>query len=121
MLENSKIDYFNPVVENWNEEAQAEEERQKWEECDIHLYYITPQMKGFFSLIELMDSMAQNTFAVFAYHRDGFDEQQLKSLVAIDNLIKKRYQKKCILISKRYEEEVTKEIVKVLNWLNSDD
>ena len=27
------IDYFNPVVEDWTPECQAEEERQKNEEC----------------------------------------------------------------------------------------
>ena len=29
-----KIDYFNPVVEDWTPECQAEEERQKNEECN---------------------------------------------------------------------------------------
>ena len=40
-----KIDYFNPVVKDWNEEAQAEEERQK-AESDFCLYVITPKMTG---------------------------------------------------------------------------
>lgn len=35
------IDYFNPVVEDWTPECQAEEERQKNEECQ----YIDKQYK----------------------------------------------------------------------------
>ena len=38
-----KTDYFNPVVEDWTPECQAEEERQKNEECNYQLYVITPK------------------------------------------------------------------------------
>lgn len=43
--------FFNPVVEEWNEEAQ-ELERQKRETCDIILYVITPRMTGVYSIAE---------------------------------------------------------------------
>jgi hypothetical protein len=48
------IDYFNPVVENWTLECQAEEIKQR-EECDICLYVITPKMSGVYSIAEAVD------------------------------------------------------------------
>lgn len=48
------IDYFNPVVENWTPECQAEEIKQR-EECDFCLYVLTPKMTGFYSIAEVVD------------------------------------------------------------------
>ncbi len=53
-LDDAGIDYFNPVVENWTDEAQANEIRER-KECDICLYVITPRMKGVFSIAEVVD------------------------------------------------------------------
>ena len=36
LLDESKISYFNPVVEDWNEQVQQEEIRQR-KECDYVL------------------------------------------------------------------------------------
>jgi len=49
-----KIDYFNPVVPDWNEEAYKEELRQR-EECDFVLYVITPRIQGVYSIAEVVD------------------------------------------------------------------
>lgn len=48
-----KCEYFNPVVRKWSPEAQAEEKRQKNEECTHELYVITPDIHGFFSIAEV--------------------------------------------------------------------
>lgn len=48
------IDYFNPVVDDWNEEAYEEELRQR-ELCDYCLYTITPKMLGYYSIAEVID------------------------------------------------------------------
>ena len=84
MLGNNKIDYFNPVVEDWNEKAQEEEERQKWEECDIHLYYITPNMKGFFSLIELMET-EEGRYNLYRLLKLYVDKKAKGGKINIDN------------------------------------
>lgn len=47
-----KIDYFNPVVDDWNEEAQKKEKEAK-ETCSIMLFVITPRMTGAYSIHEL--------------------------------------------------------------------
>jgi hypothetical protein len=85
-----KIDYFNPVVEDWTPECQAEEYRQK-EVCDIHLYVITPKMTGVFSIAELIDSSNKNpkgTVFMILSEDDGatFNKGQLKSLHAVGNM-----------------------------------
>jgi hypothetical protein len=40
LIKELKIDYFNPIVDDWNEDCIKEEEKQKWNECNIHLYDI---------------------------------------------------------------------------------
>jgi hypothetical protein len=49
-----KIDYFNPVVDDWTEECMAEEIRQR-EKCDFVLYVITPFMTGTYAIAEVVD------------------------------------------------------------------
>ena len=85
-----KINYFNPVVDDWTSECQEEEYRQK-EICDIHLYVITPKMTGVFSIAELIDSSNKNpkgtVFMILSKDGDKeFDKGQLKSLNAVGNL-----------------------------------
>lgn len=89
-----EIDYFNPVVEDWTPECQAEEERQKNEVCDIHLYVITPRMTGVFSIAEAVESaMNRHEDCIFCYlEEDGdssFTKGQKMSLNAVGNLVSK--------------------------------
>lgn len=49
-----KVDYFNPLVENWTEADYLEELKQR-EECDLCLYVITPKMTGVYSIAEAVD------------------------------------------------------------------
>ena len=55
VIENISIDYFNPVVPVWNDEAVASEEHEK-EVCDYLLFVITPLMDGVYSIAEAVDS-----------------------------------------------------------------
>lgn len=89
-----KVSYFNPVVEDWTKECQEEEERQK-KICDVHLYVITPEMKGVFSIAEAVESaMTKNKTVLFHVATDpidgkSFTPSQLKSLRAVENLLVK--------------------------------
>ena len=49
-----KIDYFNPVVDDWTLECQKEELKQR-QECDYCLYVITPNITGVYSIAEVID------------------------------------------------------------------
>jgi len=82
-----EIDYFNPVVADWTPEHQKIEIEEK-EKCNIHLYLITKEMTGVFSIAEAVHS-AHNKNVVTLLHimPSGFDSGQLKSLDAVIDLV----------------------------------
>lgn len=49
-----KMDFFNPVVEDWTPECMAEEIKQR-QVCDLCLYALTPRMTGVYSIAEVVD------------------------------------------------------------------
>ena len=100
-----KIEYFNPVLKDWTEDCQKEEERQK-KICNYQLYVITPRMSGVFSIAEVVDSSNKNPqgtiFCVLDEDRGYlpctimiFDYRQIKSLKAVKNLVKNNGAKVC--------------------------
>ncbi len=90
-LKDIKLDFFNPIVEDWTEEDQKNEIIEREEKCNIHLYCITSDMVGVYSIAEIMDSVlffnneVVKTLAVI--FEDDFDERQLKSFKALRDLI----------------------------------
>lgn len=54
MLNLDLVEYFNPVVNNWNDEAQQKEIDYR-KNCDICLYVITNEIKGVYSIAEIVD------------------------------------------------------------------
>ena len=86
-----QVEMFNPVVEDWNEECQAIEMDEKEHKCDVHLYVITSQMTGVFSIAEVIDSVHNKSKKTLLHILpEGFDEGQLKSLQAVVDLVKLR-------------------------------
>ncbi len=88
-----KIDYFNPVVENWTEECRLEELRQR-KECDIRLYVITPKMKSVYAIAEAVDDSnkcPESTMFVIVVKDENvvFDDGQIRSLHATGQLIQR--------------------------------
>lgn len=86
-----EIDYFNPVVEDWTEECQVEELRQR-EECDFCLYVITPRMTGVYSIAEVVDDSnkrpEKTILAILRTDDDmRFSDDQWKSLWAVAKLV----------------------------------
>ena len=89
-----KIEYFNPVVDDWTPECQAEEERQKNDVCNIHLYVITPKMTGVFSIAEVVESaITIHERCIFCFLENdedkSFTKGQIRSLEAVGNLVTK--------------------------------
>jgi hypothetical protein len=92
LIKNLEIDYFNPIVDDWNEAAQKEEIKQR-KECDFCLYVITPKMKGVYSIAEVVqDSNERPEKTIFCYlkkdDKSEFDEHQIKSLDMTGKMIK---------------------------------
>ena len=83
-----QVDYFNPVVDDWTEECQSIEEAQKSINCNVHLYVITAEMIGVFSIAEAVNSsLEKGKITIFHVIPDGFSKPQIKSLEATCNLI----------------------------------
>jgi len=92
LIKSLKVDYFNPVVDDWNETAQKEEIKQR-KECDYVLYVITPKMVGVYSIAEVVDdSNKQPKKTIFTYLLDDdgkeFTKHQIKSLDMVAKMIK---------------------------------
>lgn len=87
VIKNLRVPYFNPVVPDWTPEAKIKEDKEK-KNSYIHLYVITPQMTGVYSIAEIIDSANNHpgkTLLCIMSNNDGeeFTEGQLKSLHAV--------------------------------------
>jgi hypothetical protein len=86
-----KVEYFNPVVENWTPECQTIELSQR-EHCKFCLYVITPKMTGFYSIAEVVDDSnkrpSKTILCVLVEDAGlGFDAFQIKSMNAVKKLV----------------------------------
>jgi len=91
VIERLKIDYVNPVVDDWNEQARLNEIEQR-AKCSHLLYVITPLMTGVYAIAEaVQDSCKRPDQTIFCVINDDndktFDESQLRSLKAVADLI----------------------------------
>ena len=95
-LDKLGIEYFNPVVEDWTPECQAIEEDEKNNKCDCHLYVITKEMMGTYSIAEIINSTWQAVvygttvnFVIFAILDEGtWKKHERKSFDATMNMVK---------------------------------
>ena len=88
-----KIDYFNPVVEDWTPECMEEEIKQR-ETCDYCLYVITPKMIGVYSVAEVVDDSNKRpnkTILCILQKDDGteFNKVQIESLTQVEKMVAK--------------------------------
>lgn len=86
-------EYFNPVVKDWNEEAQNREKQEK-QDCGLSLYVLTPYMAGVFSIAEMVeDSITRRAGCTVvcvldSYKGQSFEKKQKSSLDATLELLK---------------------------------
>jgi len=86
-----EIDYFDPIVDDWDEEAK-ELELEKRETCDFLLYVITPKMKGVYSIAEAVDDSNKRPEKTIlcVLDEDGDKEwtkQQKRSLESVKKMV----------------------------------
>ena len=85
------IQYFNPVVKDWTPECQAIEMAEKENGCNVHLYVITHEMIGTFSIAEVIDSAHNHKVRTILHIiPKGFEAGPLKSLQAVVDLVNLR-------------------------------
>ena len=87
-----KVEWFNPVVDNWAEEDYLKELEER-ENCSICLYALTPKMGGIYSVAELVDDSNKRpdkTVFLLIDKDDGesFDYVMNKSLTALAKMVK---------------------------------
>jgi len=92
LIKDLKIDSFNPVVKDWNEEAQKREINER-KNFDFVLYVITPKMEGVYSIAEVIDdSNKRPEKTIFAYLLEDdnkeFTKHQIKSLDMVGKMVK---------------------------------
>jgi len=84
-----EVEYFNPVVEDWTPGCQKNEEFEKKFKCNIHLYVITKEMTGVFSIAEAIESvMTCDKTCILQVIPYGFGKGQLRSLQAVCDMVK---------------------------------
>ncbi len=88
-----KVDFFNPVVEEWTDEAYKQELYER-EHCDFCLYVVTPKMSSFYSIAEAVDDSNKHPLkTIFCYLLEDegqkFSDFQLKSMNAIGKMVQK--------------------------------
>ncbi len=86
-----KIPYFDPVVEDWTPECQAQEIRER-ENATLVLYVITPKMTGIYAIAEAVDDSnkrpRQTILCVLPADGDAeFSPAQWKSLQAVAAMV----------------------------------
>lgn len=81
------IDYFNPVVDDWNEEAYQRELYER-EHCDYNLYVITPKLIGYYSIAEVVDdAMKKSERTIYCFfNEDGTSEFSPAEIISLDEL-----------------------------------
>jgi len=92
-LHNESIDYFNPVVDDWDDTAKQSELNER-ENCDICLYAITPLMTGVYSIAEVVDDSNKRpdkTVLVILQEDNGsvFTKAQVRSLKSVAAMVKR--------------------------------
>jgi len=90
-LTKNGLDYFNPVVDDWNEECYQRELRER-EACDYCMYTITPKMTGVYSIAEVVDDSnkrPEKTVLVILEADDGlsFEGHQMKALKKVAHMV----------------------------------
>ena len=91
-LLSKSVEYFDPVVEQWDDRSQQLELDAR-EYCDYCIYVITPAMMGVYSIAEVVDdSNKRPSKVIFCFlYTDGgnkFNTHQIKSLGATSKMIK---------------------------------
>lgn len=97
LIELLKIDYFNPVVDDWTEDDYQNELKER-KFCDYVLYTITPRMTGVYSIAEVVDDSNKRPGTTllcvlpsdvndFGSGNISFGKSQLKSLIKVGEMV----------------------------------
>lgn len=108
-----KVDYFNPVVDEWNDDAYKQELYER-EHCEYCLYVLTPKMEGWYAVAEVVDdSYKRPDRTIFCFlNEDGKDVFTREQQSALNHLGVK---------AERNGATWLKSLGDVVDWLNSSN
>lgn len=94
-LEKRGFSYYNPVVPEWTAMDQLRENQEKDEICDSHLYILSPEMKGVYSVAEIIDSawevansgMGSMMFGILGKEEDWGEAMWISLLAVKDKVL----------------------------------
>ena len=85
-----EIDHFNPVVDEWNEEAREEEFRQKEIGCDFILYTITGDSESYYSIAEVVDDSNKRPHrTIMCLLTETMSPKQKSSMEAVAEMVER--------------------------------
>ncbi len=89
--EQLNINYFDPVVDDWNDAA-YERELTERRYCDFLLYVLTPKMTGFYAIAEVTDdSFKRPDKTVYCYLKEdgeeAFSENQIAEMERLGEVV----------------------------------
>lgn len=89
-IDKRKMSYIDPRVSGgWTESGRNIEELQKKYYCNVHLYVLTSEMRGVYSIAEAVQSSNDKSkITIVNVIPDGFDKFELESLSATLELIR---------------------------------
>ncbi len=81
------IDFFDPVVDDWDEECQQREITER-SNADILLTVLTPKMSGTYAVAEAVEDAITNTHKALLViircdEEDTFDDGQWRSIISV--------------------------------------
>ncbi len=93
VIERLQIDYFDPVVKEWNDAAYQRELHER-EHCDFCLYVLTPKMTGVYAVAEVVDDSNKRpdkTLFCVLEEDEGevFTPHQKKAMDAVGKMVQK--------------------------------
>lgn len=106
---------FNPVVKDWNDEAQAKEEEAKKNATHFLFYIADPKQEGIslsaYSMVEATMALYDNQEkTVVVFDEEGIAGHSLKAMKQTQKVLKARFPNANILASQS----------EALNWLKSE-
>lgn len=81
-----KCDYYNPIVKGWNESIRQKEVYER-EHADFVLYTITDNMKGVYSIAEVVDDSNKRPEKTIFCNLYTKEAGMTHSLKAVENLL----------------------------------
>lgn len=91
-----KCNYFNPMTKGWNEDKRQLEVKER-ENADYVLYVITADIKGVYSIAEVVDdSNKRPEKTIFCVLEKNMNYKMMHSLNAVKNLVAKNGATVCI-------------------------